>query len=90
MCEHLLFWVAYMITATLADTLVTNTASSDQLTIIIILRTHINMTYSHTWYMLNKGKILEKYRLKKQEDEKRKKEACHFEIIYGPYTVSFD
>ena len=48
------------------------------------------MTYSHTWYMLNKGKILQKYRLKKQEDEKPKKEACHFEIIYGTCIVSFD
>jgi hypothetical protein len=54
------------------------------------LNTHIIMTYSHAWYMRNKDKILEKYRVKKQEDEQRKKEACHFEIIYGLYTVSFD
>lgn len=48
------------------------------------------MTYSHAWYMRNKAKILEKYRAQKQEAEQRKKEACHFEIIYGPHIVSFD
>jgi hypothetical protein len=48
------------------------------------------MTYSHAWYMRNKDKILEKYRAQKQEAEQRKKEACHFEIIYGPHIVSFD
>jgi hypothetical protein len=50
---------------------------------------HINMTYSPEWYMLNKGRIMEKHRAKKQLEAQRKKEECHFEIIYGTHVVTF-